>query len=185
MSTAFQERLAFGNAVEAAISADLGSRGLLVKPFGQALLAPDVREVLRTTNSLLRWLPDLVGWRPAKPKVFLIDAKGTMRRETANHAIELRVLLAAHFTMLPTFFICDDHKALAAESIWPDGPILRTCCGGCREKALADPTGRELPSKCPEHVRKGGRGSGTPYALIPRSECVPLERLFGSTGMAA
>lgn len=178
-STAFDERLAIGNAVETAIMVDLEARGLVMHKFGQCLLAPDVREVLKTTNSLLRWLPDLVGWRPKKPRLFLVDAKGTMRRDTENHAIELRVLLAAHFTMLPTFFICNDHKALAADTIWPDGPIVRTCCDRCREMALADPTGRLLPSKCPEHVRKGGRGSGTPYALIRRDSCSSLESLFG------
>lgn len=182
MTTGFEQRLALGNAVEGSITATLEARGLLVRKFGQALLAPDVREVLKMTNSLLRWLPDLVGWRPVRPRIFLIDAKGTMRRDTQNHSIELRVLLAAHFTMLPTFFICNDHKALDAATIWPDGPILRTCCDGCREKALGDPTGRLLPSKCPEHVRKGGRGSGTPYALIRRTECQSLESLFGPIG---
>jgi hypothetical protein len=179
MTTQFEERLAFGGAVENAITVDLEARGMCIKKFGQALLAPDVRDVLKTTQSLLRWLPDLVGWRPSKPRMFLIDAKGTMRRGTANHSVELRVLLAARFTMLPTFYICDDFKALAADEVWPDGPILRTCCDGCREKALADPTGRLLPSKCPEHARRGGRGSGTPYALIERSHCQPMEKLFG------
>lgn len=179
MTTGFDERLAFGDAVQDAITVDLEARGMHVKKFGQALLAPDVRDVLKTTQSLLRWLPDLVGWRPEKPRMFLIDAKGTMRRSTANHSIELRVLLAARFTMLPTFYICDDFKALAADDVWPDGPILRTCCDGCLEKAHADPTGRLLPSKCPEHARRGGRGSGTPYALIEKSHCRSLESLFG------
>lgn len=184
MTTGFDERLRFGGAVEQAITVDLESRGMCVRPFGQALLAPEVRDVLKTTQSLLRWLPDLVGWRPVRPRMFLIDAKGTMRRATANHSIELRVLLAARFTMLPTFYICDDHKALAADDVWPDGPILRTCCDGCRQAALADPTGRLLPSKCPEHVRRGGRGSGTPYALVPKEACRPLEALFGPVGQA-
>lgn len=182
--TAFDERLAYGNAVEASITVNLEARGLCIRKFGQALLAPDVRAVLKTTNSLLRWLPDLVGWRPQKQRLFLIDAKGTMRRDTRNHSIELRVLLAAHFTMLPTFFVCNDHRALDAADVWPDGPILRTCCGGCREKALADPTGRQLPVRCPEHLQRGGRGSGTPYALISRSECKSLESLFGPVGQA-
>lgn len=180
--TTFDERLAFGNAVQNAITAELEARGLCIREFGQALLAPDVREVLKTTQSLLRWLPDLVGWRPRRPRLFLIDAKGTMRRGTVNHAIELRVLLAARFTMLPTFYICDDYKALAADDVWPDGPILRTCCDGCRDKALADPTGRLLPSKCPEHTLRAGRGSGTPYALVPRTACRSLDSLFGMVG---
>jgi len=183
MSTAFDERLAFGTAIESAITADLSARGLRIAKFGQALLAEDVRDVLKATNSLLRWLPDLVGWRPTKPRLFLIDAKGTMRRATVNHSIELRVLLAARFTMLDTFYICDDYKALPADMVWPattGGPIARYCCDGCRDAALADPTGRLLPSKCPEHVRRGGRGSGTPYALVPKSACVHLESLFGS-----
>ncbi len=179
MSTGFDERLAHGNAVENAITVDLQARGVCVKKFGQALLAPDVRDRLKTTQSLLRWLPDLAGWQPSKPGMFLIDAKATMRRATANHSIELRVLLAARFTMLPTFYICDDFRALAADDIWPDGPILRTCCDGCWEKALADPTGRLLPSKCPEHARRGGGGSGTPYALVKKLHCRPLESLFG------
>jgi hypothetical protein len=185
MTTGFDERLAFGNAVQEAIAADLAARGLAVRPFGQALLAPEVRDILRQTNSLLRWLPDLVGWRPRRPRLFLIDAKGTMRRATTNHSIELRVLLAARFTMLPTFYICDDRKALAADDVWPpvpDGPIERYCCDGCLNGALADPTGRLLPSKCPEHARRSGRGSGTPYAIIPKTACASLESLFGPIG---
>lgn len=188
MSTQFDERLAFGNAVQESIAVDLEARGLAVKPFGQALLAPEVREILRQTNSLLRWLPDLVGWRPVRPRMFLIDAKGTMRRATTNHSIELRVLLAARFTMLPTFYICDDRRALPADDVWPptpDGPIERYCCDGCLTHALADPTGRLLPTHCPEHARRGGRGSGTPYALIPKTACVSLETLFGPVGQAA
>jgi hypothetical protein len=182
------ERLAFGDAVQNRIAANLEARGLAVKPLGQALLAPDVREVLRQTNSLLRWLPDLVGWRPVRPRMFLIDAKGTMRRATTNHSIELRVLLAARFTMLPTFYICDEDGALAADQVWPptpESPIHRYCCDGCMAKALDDPTGRLLPIRCPEHARKGGRGSGTPYALIPKTACVPLDALFGKVGQAA
>lgn len=174
-----EQRMEIGSAFELDAANELRARGLRVDPFGQALLPPDVREVLKTTDSLLRWLPDLIGWRPNKPRPFLIDAK-TCLRPTRNHAVELRVLLAAHFTDLPVFFICDDIRALQASAVWPDGEIERTCCNRCRSLALADATGRELPRYCPEHKQRGGRGSGTPYALIRRGLCRPLHELFGA-----
>jgi len=176
-----KQRMALGKAFELDVANELRLRGLRIDRFGQALLSDDVREVLKTTQSLLRWLPDLVGWRPSKPKPFLVDAKSCIRTGTPNHSMELRVLLAAHFTDLPVFYVCDDFKALPAETVWPPpGCILRACCDGCLRKALADPTGRQLPKKCPEHIRRNGRGSGTPYALIERSRCQPLDDYFGS-----
>lgn len=39
-------------------------------------------------------------------------------------------------------------------------------------------TGQQV-TWCPEHERRGGKGSGTPYALIAKSNCRPLEEIFG------
>ena len=175
-----KQRMEIGSAFELDAANELRARGLRIDRFGQALLDDDVREVLRKTNSLLRWLPDLIGWRPSRPRPFLVDAKTCLPgRRTANHSIELRVLLAAHFTDLPVFFICDDFRALVAADVWPDGQIERTCCDRCRQLALEDPTGRKLPRHCPEHKARSGRGSGTPYALIRRGLCRDLAELFG------
>jgi hypothetical protein len=174
----FDERFTVGTALEVAVANDLTARGITVSKFGQALLDEDVRDVLKTTQSLLRWLPDLIGWRPSRPRPFLIDAKSCVRKDTPNHSIEMRVLLAAKFTDLPVFFICDEFKVLPSGEVWPDGS-WRACCDDCLQKALADPTGRLLPTRCPEHVRKSGRGSGTPYVLVRRDKCRPPEEFFG------
>jgi hypothetical protein len=167
-----------GKAHELDAAAEIRLHGLRVDEFGQALLSEDARAALKQTNSLLRWLPDLVAWRPAKPRPFLIDAK-TCLRKTANHSIELRVLLAARFTDLPVFFICDEMKALEANFVWPGGNIVRACCDGCLADAAADPTGRQLAKRCPVHLTRGGGGSGTPYVIVARSACKPLEAFFG------
>jgi hypothetical protein len=169
-----------GKAHELDAAAEIRLHGLRVDEFGQALLSEDARAALRQTKSLLRWLPDLVAWRPAKPRPFLIDAKTCLDgRKTANHSIELRVLLAARFTDLPVFFICDEMKALEADYVWPGGNIVRACCDRCLADAAADPTGRQLGKRCPTHLARGGRGSGTPYVLVARSACKPLETFFG------
>lgn len=109
----------------------------------------------------------------------MVDAKSCIRKHTPNHSVELRVLLAAHFTDLPVFFICDDYRALPATAVWPAGQISGSCCDGCVSKARADPTGRALPRRCPEHAPRGRRGSGTPYVLIARNTCRQLDEFFG------
>ncbi len=179
MTGGFEERIALANAQERAVASDLRARGLQIEPFGQALLAPAVRDVLKLTDSLLRWLPDLIGWRPGKPKLFLVDAKGCKSSNTPNHSIEIRSLLAARLTMLPVFYVCEEYRALPLAVPFEDG-IDGSCCDQCWRRVLDDPLGQELPVRCPEHQRRAGRGSGTPYVLIRNDRCRALEQLFGS-----
>lgn len=177
--TTFAERMALAGPHEQAVLNELTGRGLSVEPFGQALLSAGLRDALRTTDSLMRWLPDIAGWRPGKPKPFLVDAKNCITTKTENHSIEMRALLAARITMLPVFYVCDDYRALSAAAVFDDGPDGH-CCSECWALACDDPWGRALPTHCPDHKRRGRRGTGTPYVLVRRERCVPLERIFGS-----
>ena len=167
--TSFADRMALAGPHEQAVLAELAGRGLSVEPFGQALLSDGLRDALRKTDTLMRWLPDIAGWRPGKPKPFLVDAKNCITTKTENHSIEMRALLAARITMLPVFYVCDDYRALSAAGVFEDGPDGH-CCPECWA----------LPAHCPDHKRRGRRGTGTPYVLVRRERCVPLERIFGS-----
>lgn len=166
------DRLAWADAHEQAVMSELRGRGLAVDRFGQALLPPPIRNVMKGSTSLLRWLPDLACWHPTARHLALIDAKGSIGSKTENHAIELRSILAARITGLPVFYVCDEMKALLATQIVRAGG----CCDGCWERMQDDPWGRRLPVRCPEHERRGGAGSGTPYVLVSRKWCQPLSR---------
>lgn len=174
-----EERLANAHAHEQAVRAELSARGLVIEPFGQALLSESVRAMLQTTRTLLRWLPDLIGWRPLKPRPFLIDAKHCIGgSKTPFHSFEIRALLAARIIGLPVIYVCDEYRALLAEE--PFNGVDGGCCDECWRLANTGLLGGSVPDRCPEHARRGGRGSGTPYVLIKRTRCVGLDKLFGA-----
>ena len=175
--TTFAQRMPLASALEQAVAGELLARGHTVEPFGQALLAPSVRDGLRETDSVLRWLPDLAVMTPGRRGLILVDAKGCQTSSTPNHAIELRSLYATTLTGLPTFYVCQDRKLLSpldvSDSSEPDG----FCCRRCWDLFVLDPM--QLPKRCPEHERRQRRGSGTPYVLIKRARCRPLASVFG------
>lgn len=149
--------------------------GHTVEPFGQGLLHPSVRDYLKDTESLLRWLPDLAVMISAYRQIVLVDAKGCKSSNTGNHSIEMRSILGGIMTDLPVWYVCQDFRALSMASIVEDGPDS-WCCEGCRRTFVEQPD--QLPKRCPEHARRQRRGSGTPYVLVSKQRCLPLERAF-------
>jgi hypothetical protein len=150
--------------------------GHTVEPFGQGLLRPDVRDYLTQTNSLLRWLPDLAVLIAAARVILLVDAKHCISSNTPNHSIEMRALLAARMTELPVWYVCDEFRALSLVDVVDDGGIVRPCCPDCWARFHRNPD--SLPKLCPEHARRRGSGSGTPYVLVSKAMCRPLDRVF-------
>ena len=172
------DRLEIGLSHERAVADKIRSLGYAVEQFGQGLLKQNVREALKETESLIRWLPDLAVLVVESKLVVLVDAKGCIKgnQNTPNHSLEMRALMAANITSLPVWYVCSEFKALSAASVIEDGPD-RACCQGCWKLFLTgDPT--KLPRKCPEHDRLNRRGSGTPWLLISKQRCRPLEKVF-------
>ncbi|MFB7253997.1 hypothetical protein [Streptomyces nojiriensis] len=56
----FQQRKAVGDAHEQRIAEELTARGWAVNPWGQGVLTHPVQAARRTTDSSLRWTPDLL-----------------------------------------------------------------------------------------------------------------------------
>jgi hypothetical protein len=167
------------------VYAKIDAPGRVVEPFGQGLLSPKVRDYLKETESLLRWLPDLVVMIPAARQLVLVDAKGCLSTNTnsPNHSIEMRSLLGAQLTGLPVWYVCQDFRALSMISVIEDGPD-RTCCRDCWQTFRSNPGA--LPKYCPVYAPRRGWGrSGTPFVLVRKDRCVPLERALPSFSSAA
>lgn len=172
------ERLAAAQRHELAVAHRIRALGHSVEPFGQALLRPAVRDYITDTNSLLRWLPDLAVMVAAARVLVLVDAKGCLSTNTANHALEMRSLAGARLTELPVWYVCHEFRALSAASVLDDGPD-RMCCSECWDTFTHHPD--VLPTRCPRHRARQGRGSGTPYVLVRKDRCIPLERALPPT----
>jgi hypothetical protein len=118
--------------------------------FGQGLLSPELRELLKQTRSKIRWLPDILAVR--LPLVLWVDAK-TGRRDTPNYGIETEALLG-HRALV--------HAGYDVVIVWPDF---------CWSRAA------ELH---PDDLQPGvhiGNGSGTPFLLVRKWLAHPWSEL--------
>lgn len=166
-----KERMLAAAEHERAVIDRLRALGYSAEPFGQALLTASVRQYLARTESLLRWLPDVAAMGADPYDITLIDAKTAISSNTPYHAIQMQSLLGSKLTEIPVWYVCDEFKALPLTDIVNRGPD-RVCCADCWARFNQQP--QSLPTYCPEHSRRGGRGSGTPYILVSKSRCIAL-----------
>ncbi|KAA6223669.1 hypothetical protein CP973_18640 [Streptomyces albofaciens JCM 4342] len=150
----YQQRKAIGGAHEEHVAHELTLRGWDVSPWGQGTLTANVRRVLRTTDSSIRWMPDLIAVRGED--LALVDCKSRMTSGTTHrHAVE-RAAVRAHlqltaWTYLPVFYVFDDLGVLSAHDVLT-------------------------------HGRNGpwaSRGSRAAYYLISTAVAVPFDAVFG------
>lgn len=173
MSGGFAGRNAKAIQWEQKLIAVFRAKGWTAYPFGQSLLPPEARELLRHyvndahQPTLLRWMPDIIAFRcpevcgdhPAQlgthpGRVVLIDAKTCEDRP--NYAVEMSAQEAAAAWTdrlhTPTFFVFDDGGVLTPRDVAQRG--------------------RPGPAPSP------GRGSGTPYFLVEKRFGVPFRDVF-------
>jgi hypothetical protein len=105
---AYADRQAVGDAHEQRVRLELEQRGWTVAPYGQGVLPEPIRRALKTTDSPMRWDPDLVA--ASGSSICLIDAKAAMRGTDAWSYTVSRKALQAHLRMwttldLPLYYV--------------------------------------------------------------------------------
>lgn len=164
-------RMAVSELNQAATEKVLRDRGLPVSTYGQELLTPAARQMLRRAASLSRWLADFIV--DFKPGPVLVDAKFSYPWNV-NHSIEMRSLLAARHDELSTHYVCSfwddttgtftDFKSIVSTDV----PTTWPCCPSCLDLFLSSTdvtvVNRILPEHCIAAKKRGG--SGTPYFVV-------------------
>jgi hypothetical protein len=167
----FADRMTPSLEFEAKVIERLTQSGWPAFPFGQAQLPDECRRRLvrfedgSRRPSLIRWMPDIITYRDmpnGRSFVALIDAKA--RSNTSNYAIEMSAIetngIYTDQLYTPTFFVFDDD----------DWKVLTP-----REARQ-----RGTPGPHPQI----GRGSGTPYLLVPKRFARPFNEIFPSVKVA-
>ncbi|MFB8273446.1 hypothetical protein ACFC96_43640 [Streptomyces sp. NPDC055955] len=152
--TSFQRRKDVGDAHEQRVARELDIRGWAVDEWGQGVLSPTVSAALRSTDSFLRWTPDLIAAQGRH--LFMIDCKSRMTSSTTDrHAVETAAVKAhlqlAAWTGLPVCYVFDNLDVLTPLDILT--------------------TGRTGPQTV--------RGSGSPYHLVPARHALAFDTVFG------
>lgn len=194
------ERMRFTTNAERDTYVALKMLGLEVEYYGQALLNEQARAMLRGVPTPQRWVPDFMVSRPPitdRPRypdalrgkyTFLVDAKWRWKN-TGNHSIEMRSLLAAPTFGLDVFYVCSTREGSECRDF---GVISyehakrtrhRPCCAACyRTFAQTRDPMRDLPEHCPNQERSR-EASATPYVVFPATELFPLKGgVFDRTG---
>lgn len=112
------------------------------------------RKFISILDTLFRWIPDLLLLKPGIG--VLIECKSGDSSKTGNHAIEIKSLDAAEyfsFAGLPVFLVFDDFH--------------------CAPTSIVRASSKPGPYR--------GKGSGTPFVLLPRTEGAPFDAVFGNT----
>ncbi len=160
----FTDRMLPSLAFEEAVIARLQQTGWPAFPFGQAQLPDECRARLKRFEdgarrpSLIRWMPDIITFRDmpnGRSFVALIDAKcgggGTLNFSVEMSAVETAAIYADQL-YTPTFFVFDNWSVLTPRD--------------------ARQRGVKGPDPAP------GRGSGTPYLLVPKQWARPFDEIF-------
>lgn len=159
-----QQRLYLGKEHEQKVQRSLEARGWHVSPWGQGVLSDEVRQAFIERDAgidvlLWRWLPDMIAVRGRD--TFLVEAKTEQRTDTANFAIEIRCI-AAQLAMKPL--------GLDTYIVWADGT--------CNRPQDLRPVDIILPNGRGRRV-VDVNGSGTAFALVLKSEQLPMDQVFG------
>lgn len=154
----FADRLSVAEQWEAAVAAALVERGWKAERYGQALLTPEARRILRgDPHAQHRWIPDLLAYHKQRASRVLIDAKAS---RGPNYTIEKSALSALveheRTALMPLYIVFHDWCVARACELWEITEDARICRTG------------------PPPIA----GSGTPYWLIRKGA---LPRTFDST----
>lgn len=158
MITGFAGRLAAAIAFEDKVVAALTERGWLAERFGQGQLSEEMRSMIRSVETAVRWMPDIIAARrfEALTKLVFVDAKAGERwRDTGNHDIEAAALIGAE--------LWRDYSGCETYFVFSDGGVVTPA------------TFREF---C-EPGRYRGNGSGTPFYVARRFICQRFDAVFG------
>ena len=153
--TTWTERKTVGDLLEQHVAEELTIRGWTVNPWGQGVLTEEVRFALKSSDSYLRWTPDLVAARGES--VVLIDCKARMTSSASNRNSIERAAVKAHlqfsaWTDLPVYYVFDNLKVLTPHDVLTSG-------------------------RAGPHTRVG---SGAPYYLVPDALAKAFDALFGT-----
>lgn len=167
------DRMHIAKLNEDATAAKLESLKNHVQTYGQALLPPAARELLRGSPTLDKWLPDYLV-DTVRDGVVLADAKFSYPKNR-NHSIEMRALLAALRQGIPVWYVCSfydpdtgafyDYKAIKATSV----PTAWPCCPSCLLIWHSSPDAQVVNQLLPEHCQRARidvAGSRTPYFVV-------------------
>jgi hypothetical protein len=139
----FRNRMEYALAHEEAVAQRLIDRGYQVGRFGQGMLTENVRAILRSHHTPLRWMPDIIA--ATEGEVLLVDAKAG-RTDTPCHAIEkasLEALMKLQFGIsVPVILVWSDFRC---------SPVQMLAHHELKRDGYRSPN-----------------GSGTPYWLIPK-----------------
>lgn len=158
-----QTRLHIGQVHEQKVQRSLAARGWDVQPWGQGLLSDSIRQAFMDADRgrdvlLWRWLPDLIAAKGRR--LYLVDPKTDIREDTPFFSIELRCIMAQR--AMSTLGI--RHVV-----VWSD-----FSCNFMDLLRIAD-----IRQPAGESRRVASNGSGTPFALVRKSEQLALDDVFG------
>lgn len=157
--TTFAERQHAADLHELETKRLLEERGWTCDRFGQALLSDRVRDLLRTTRSALRWLPDLIAAR--RGQVLLVDSKDAQRLDTPNWSIEIAAYDAGSLIQQtfghPLLYVWHDFTANFHD---------------------------ELSIETSFETRSFTSGSGTPFHLVRKSSTRSLDDVLSDASAA-
>jgi hypothetical protein len=165
------DRLEKGKEAEAKIITRFRESGYEADPYGQEVLKPRMRNILKKCRNalgeapLFRWHPDFMvaGEINGKAMAALIDGKSTSAKYKDDYSIELSSVLALRgfsaSMLMDCYFVFDDWGVIAAGDV---------------ERAVRH-SGRVIyPSSKPQG------GSGTPFVVFKRSFAMRFEDVFPS-----
>lgn len=157
--TTFAMRQQSADAHELETKRLLEERGWTCDRFGQALLSERMRELLKTTRSALRWLPDILAAK--RGQIILVDAKDAQRLDTKNWSIEIAAYDAG--TVIQQTF---GHPVLY---VWHD---------------FTANFHDELTIERSFDSRSFTAGSGTPFHLVRKTNTHALDDVLSLTEVA-
>lgn len=159
--TTFDARLKIGKSHELDVLQALIRRDWHAEFFGQSLLSERMMSYLRTVQTGVRWMPDIIAAKLVNGKnvIAFVDAKaGERYKETGNHDVETAALEAAERWIE----FCNNRC-----------PYLFVFANG----TIATPA--DIRERCWDGPFVGN-GSGTPFKLFPCENTRSFDSFFGS-----
>lgn len=151
----FQQRLARGEEFEQRVIKELESRGWEAHRYGAGTWSEGMKDILRQSDSDLRWAPDLYATRGRSELVF-IDCKNTMSiRDGDHHTINRRCL--------------DAGRKFGPRYDWPLYYVF-------------DGLGVMTPHQVMDWQKMRRLGHTGAYVRLPRHMPVPFDEVFGAPG---